>query len=350
ASGRKRVREIDPVHDPGWLELAERHPQASVFHTPAWLDALRRTYGYEPVVLTTSPSAGQIANGVVLCRVSSWLTGRRMVSLPFTDHCEPLVGSNEELRCILATLRDERSRKRWRYIEVRPVENDLSVFPGFNKSRTFCLHRLDLRPALEDLFRGFHKDCVQRKIWRAEREELTYEVGRSEPLLEKFYHLLVLTRRRQLSLPQPLAWFRNLIATMADKLKIHVVSKGGRPVASILTLSYKATLVYKYGCSDKRFSNLGGTHLIFWRAIQQAKHDGAVELDMGRSDWSDAGLIKFKDRWGATPSVLTYWRYGDAMTQRASALSNAPMARRIFGYIPNGLLATTGTLLYRHVG
>ena len=344
------VREIDPIHDPGWLELIERHPQATVFHTPGWLEALRKTYGYEPVVLTTSPSASGVTNGIVLCRVSSWLTGRRIVSLPFTDHCEPLVGSSEELHCILAALRDGRNENGCKYIEIRPVVNDLGAFPAFIKSKSFCLHRLDLRRPLEDLFGGFHKDCVRRKIWRAEREGLAYEEGRSKPLLGQFYRLLVLTRRRQLSLPQPLAWFRNLITLMGDKLKIHVVSTDGRPVASILTLSYKDTLVYKYGCSDKRFSSLGGTHLIFWRAIQQAKRDGVVELDMGRSDWADAGLIKFKDRWGATPSILTYWRCGATVAKRASARSNAQMARRIFGHIPNRLLATTGALLYRHVG
>lgn len=28
-------------------------------------------------------------------------------------------------------------------------------------------------------------------------------------------------------------------------------------------------------------------------------------------DWDNPGLIKFKDRWGADRSTLTYWRYGE---------------------------------------
>ena len=39
---------------------------------------------------------------------------------------------------------------------------------------TYYLHSLDLR-LTEQLFRNFHKDCVQRKIHRAEREKLKYE-------------------------------------------------------------------------------------------------------------------------------------------------------------------------------
>ena len=74
--------QIDPVGDPRWSEFLEKHPCASVFHTPGWLEALRRTYGYEPIAYTSSPYGGEIRNGLVFCRIDSWLTGRRLVSLP----------------------------------------------------------------------------------------------------------------------------------------------------------------------------------------------------------------------------------------------------------------------------
>ena len=47
--------QFDPVEDPRWPEFLERHPRACVFHTPGWLEALRRTYGYEPIGYTSSP-------------------------------------------------------------------------------------------------------------------------------------------------------------------------------------------------------------------------------------------------------------------------------------------------------
>src|SRR2546430_11331216 len=34
---------LDPLEDPRWAEFVQRHPRASVFHTPGWLEALRRT-------------------------------------------------------------------------------------------------------------------------------------------------------------------------------------------------------------------------------------------------------------------------------------------------------------------
>src|SRR5204862_7134910 len=98
-------------------------------------------------------------------------------------------------------------------------------------------HRLNLSPSSDELFRHFHKDCVQRKIRRAEREAVVYREGNSPELLSSFYQLMLRTRRRHQLPPQPLDWFRNLVRCMGDSLKIRVASKDGRPIASIVTLS-----------------------------------------------------------------------------------------------------------------
>ena len=181
------VYTLDPLEDPRWPEFLERHPSASVFHSRGWLEPLRRLYGYEPIAYTTSPPRAQLANGLVFCRISSWLTGRRLVSLPFSDHSEPLADNEEDLHHLLAFLDRDLKGENWKYIEIRPWQRLVGSSAGFEKSAAFYHHRMDLRPPLEVLFRSFHKNCVQRKIHRAEREALTYEAGRSEELLGKFY-------------------------------------------------------------------------------------------------------------------------------------------------------------------
>src|SRR5438105_4017019 len=99
------VHHVDHLRDQRWPEFLKRDPRASVFHAPEWLEALRRTYAYEPVVLTTSPPGKDLGNAMVFCRVRSWLTGTRLVSLPFSDHCEPLVGNQEEIEYLLSGLK-----------------------------------------------------------------------------------------------------------------------------------------------------------------------------------------------------------------------------------------------------
>jgi Acetyltransferase (GNAT) domain len=342
---------LNPLQDARWRDFVHRHPEGSIFHTTGWLAALQRTYGYEPVAFTTSAPGCELKNGLVFCQVNSWLTGSRLVSLPFSDHCQPLVTHGGELQTVLEYLQSRLSQKKWRYVELKPLPNFPlgEVDSRFTKSAEYRFHRIDLRLPQEAIFRRFHESCVRRKIRKAEREHLRYDTGRTEALLRQFHHLLVLTRRRHRLPPQPIGWFRNLIDCLGDAISIRVVSRDSQPVASIVTLSVKKSIVYKYGCSDSRFNNLGGTALLFWKAMQEGKQIGAEELDLGRSDPGDKGLSVFKEHLGGLASVLTYYRYPLASAKAIRARSR-PYLFRILSHLPDSLFTGVGHLLYRHMG
>jgi hypothetical protein len=344
------VYEIDPLCDPRWPILVENHPRSSIFHSKSWLKALETVYGYEPVVVTTCPPGRSLRNGLVFCRIQSWLTGRRFVSLPFSDHCEPLVDSTDDLGAMLLHMQRDLDERKWKYIEIRPVSQRPSGNIGMKETLTYQLHRLDLRKGTQELFHNFHKNCVQRKIRRAEREGLKYEEGHSEALLRKFYRLLVTTRRRQHLPPQPLAWFRGLVAAFGNDLKIRVASKGDLPVASILTLSNERSVVYKYGGSIASLNKFGGMAFLFWKTIQEAKDRGLEELDMGRSDTRNLGLIAFKEHWGATGTKLNYWRYPPPSPLVPRSAWQRKLAHRLVHAAPDLALEAVGTLLYKHIG
>lgn len=352
---RQPIYRIDPLKDRRWDDLVSRHESASVFHSTQWLEALRRTYGYNSIALTTSSPDEPLENGFVFCRVESWLTGRRLVSLPFSDHCEPLVRGPEDLDVFLRAIEEECTQGNWRYVEIRPVQTLKIESPYCHEVAQYTFHRLDLEPNVDTLFRNLHKDSIQRKIQRAKREGLTYSEEPAESSLEAFYELLTVTRRRHHVPPQPKSWFRNLIACFGDALQIRVAYKGNHPIAGMLTLRHKDALVYKYGGSDVRFNNLGGMHLLYWEAIQRAKDSGLREFDLGRSDADQAGLITFKKRWGAAQTKLTYLRF----TPSAHHLHafdpsritwKTRMAKRVFGSTPTRLLPMLGEALYRHIG
>lgn len=340
---------IDPLQDPRWKAFIENRPDASVFHRVEWLQALRACYGYEPVAISTSPPGAPLQNALVSCAVRSGLTGDRFVSLPFSDTCEPLVNDPEEISLLLTYMAEKVNRGRWKYVEIRPMLHHALSCRLFAVSETYYSHQLDITRSEEDLFKSFHKASVQRKIRRAQRELLSYEVGCTDNLLKDFYTLLIMTRRRQNLPPQPLKWFRRLMLSMGEALKIRVARKGQIPVASILTISNNKTLVYKYGCSDSRYGNLGGTTMLFWNAIREAKAAGVDQLDMGRSAPDNVGLVTYKEHWGAKRSIIHYWRY-PAQAPRSISYRALDYLRPVISAAPDPFLVTFGTLLYRHIG
>lgn len=315
--------------------------------------ALRESYGYEPCALSTTAPGKALEDGLVFCRVRSRLTGRRLVSLPFSDHAQPLA-SGEGLQELLTGFERERAAGAWRYAEVRPIvldNTDISAGKGYGQGDRYFLHRLDLQPSLESLFSGFHKSCVQRAIKRAQKGEVRTKSGNAPELLRLFYRLMVQTRRRHRLPPQPFGWFESLSRHLGEKLRIRVALLGERPISAIVTLTHRDTIVYKYGCSDESYFNQGGIFLLFWEMIQEAKSAGVKELDLGRSDLDGPGLIQFKDRWGARRMEMIYYRSpGRKDSGHSSVVKKLGFLRKGLGLLPDSALILIGKALYRHTG
>lgn len=341
---------INPLSDRRWDHLVARHPEATVFHQPGWLDALNRTYGYKPLVLTTAAPGQPLTNGVAVCKVSSWMTGTRLVSLPFADHCQPLLNHPAEALEFAKWMRAECDRRKWDYVEIRPLLAPGKTDYGLQPEGSYCFHELDLAPGTEQLFRQLHKNSFQRKIRRAEKERLSYEAGRSEQLLIDFYRLVVTTRRRHQLLPQPFTWFRNLVKGMGGKVEIRVARKDGVPIAAMLSLRHGASVVYKYGCSDARVHNLGGMPFLFWKLIEESKASGAHSIDLGRSDFDNEGLIVFKDRLGTAKRRLTYYRHTYARKEKPATVRKSRGFRDLLFNMPDAVLSMAGGMVYRHLG
>ncbi len=349
------VYSLDPVKDTRWQDFTEQHPEASVFHSSQWLGALARTYGYQPVAYSTSNGSERLENAIVFCRVESWLTGRRLVSLPFSDHCAPLATPAEAGLIMTQILQKQTPEQKWRYVEIRPlvpmaIDSDLHC-----TNVSYAFHELDLSPNTERLFRNLHKNSIQRKIHRAEREKLVYCEGSNEELLDQFYRLFKLTRQRHRIPPQPRTWFRNLMSGFGPALKIRVALREDRPVAAMITLKHKDTMVYKYGCSDARFNNLGGMPMLFWKSIEEAKNAGLRRFDFGRTDADQQGLITFKNRWGATQKTLTYARYGAAehsthLFDISTSHWKSRAGKYLVAHMPSRVAGRLGAMLYGHIG
>ena len=81
-----------PIDFPHWNESLRSLPGHTFFHTSSWADVLHRSYGYKPVYFTIWE--GDILSALLPCMdIDSVLTGKRGVSLPFTDSCEPIVSN-----------------------------------------------------------------------------------------------------------------------------------------------------------------------------------------------------------------------------------------------------------------
>jgi CelD/BcsL family acetyltransferase involved in cellulose biosynthesis len=334
---------LDPRSDGRWWELIERAPAATAFHHPAWLSLIADHYRYRIEAPCLVEQGGRLAAGLPWARVESRLTGRRLVALPFTDACEPLIAGASE-RDLVDAVEDARVRARLP-LEIRaPLEG----MPGGSPQR-YWRHVLTLDHDADNVARRARQG-IRRGVTKARREGLSCSRRTDPAALDAFYRLHVRTRRHQGVPTQSKRFIVRLARLLAsgNGFVAVVTDRDGATVAAAVFLRHRDHLIYKYGASHRAALPQRPNNLLFAEVIRWACDAGYRELDFGRTDLEQEGLRSFKRGWGAEEIPLHYTYVGadppagDSLPQRLLA----PAIRRSPPFV--GRLV--GAALYRHFG
>ena len=341
------LQRINPLDHPEWDDALLASGDFSFFHTSTWARVIAESYGYRPVCFVRRGPAG-LSFVMPFMDISSRLTGRRGVSLPFTDFCVPFEadgGSREEA---VRTVCDHGRAARWRYIEWRTAGE---LVPGAKPSESFLTHDLDIGRSEQDLRSGMDEGH-RRNLKKAQESGLLTRIDGSRGSLEDFYRLHVDTRKRHGLPPQPLSFFRNILDHVFSRGLGIVVSAAwaGKVVASSVFFRFGPTAIFKYGASDPRGLAAKPNNLVMWEAIKWCRERGIKTLNLGRTELDNPGLQRFKRSWGASESTLNYYRYDLKQEKFSSAPRGGDRPKRLFSMMPPGLLRLVGRMCYRHIG
>lgn len=342
------VTRLDPLGDPGWDRRLAALPGAGFFHGSAWARVLHRTYGFTPFYLGTTVQ-NRLQSLLPLMEVDSWATGRRAVSLPFTDACPALgPGPGSFGPLFEAALRTARDR-RWIYLELRGGSPQLAEQPT---SLSFWGHRLPLMPDTDALF-ARASGAARRGVRLARSNGLTVEVSHTAEAMLTFYRLLGPTRQRHGVPPQPFRFFESLHQEVIARRQgcIILVYFGHTPVAGAVFLHAGRKAIYKYGASLAVWQHLRPNNLVIWEAIAWHARHGFEELCFGRTARGNEGLRRFKLGWGAEEWPIDYYRYHPRSARFVAPISSArTWPRRLFQTLPLPVSRLLGAALYKHAG
>jgi len=342
------VRTLDPFYDSEWDRLVVSNPNSTVFHRAAWAKVLSKTYGHQPIFLHFCRGSESVAL-LPLMEVASHFTGRRGVSMPFSDLCGPLVFDHCGPELLMETLLELGRERKWRYFELRGGKQALPLSAAV--AERYYGHKLDLSIGIEQLFVRLESP-VRRAIRKAERSGLSVEVTKTREAMLDFYRLHVRTRRRHGLPPQPLSFFLNLHREIieADLGFIVLAKKETRPVAGAVFLHSGETAFFKFGASDERLQEYRANNLVMWEGIKRLLESDLKTLHLGRTSTDNIGLRRFKLSLGTQEEVIEYFRFavgGDRwITGRDNTVGFHTHLFRRFPLLVNRLL---GALIYPHL-
>jgi len=341
------IQILNPVDYPGWDDLILASDQTSFFHTAGWARALSETYGYQPLYFTII-SHGRLSGLMPVMEVKSFMTGKRGVSLPFTDICPPVAQDQETFDALRREATVVGRRKGWSYIEIRGGRNRLPDEPACAEH---LVHTLDLN-AGEAGVSAMFKPNIRRNIRRARKEGVTVRLEHSLASVAAYYRLHCRTRRHHGLPPQPWSFFKRLHehVVVHGKGFVALAEFEGRRIAGAVFAHYRDQAIYKFGASDHRFQRMRPNNLVMWEAIRWCCGNGIRSFSFGRTEPENEGLLHFKRSWGAAEARLPYFQLNLSSNRFVLKIAGRTKSNAAFKAMPLPVLRLAGQLLYRHVG
>jgi len=281
--------------------------------------------------------------------VNSFFTGKRGVSLPFSDYCEPIINDEKHFRLVWDSAVQYGRAKGWKYLDIRTGQN---LFRYSSGRSTFIRHQLDLSGNEANLFSNF-RASTRRNIKKALREKVEVKISHSLESLHEFYKLNLMTRKKHGMPPQPFIFFEKIYNNIISRNFGFVVlaSFNRENIASAVYFHFGDKAIFKYGASDEKFQHLRPNDVVMWEAIRWSAQKGLKSLCLGRTDLENQGLLRFKSGWGTREEPINYYRYDLGRRVYTSEMTKPRrVPNRIFKKMPLFLLRGIGEALYRHVG
>jgi FemAB-related protein (PEP-CTERM system-associated) len=284
--------------------FVRNHPEGTPFHLSLWTDAVEHGCGQRSRTLLAEDHQGRIAGVLPLTEIASLLFGRALVSSAFAVGGGPLAAGPAVRDSLLHNASRLALDLGCTTLEVRG-----GTFPG---EGWHCD---------ETSYLGFEREladdpdaqllAIPRKqraeIRRAHGMGLTSTHGSGAQERREHYAVYAESVRNLGSPVFPRALFDAVLDRFGPDADILTVRKGKQPVASVLSLYWRGTVMPYWGGGTHEARALRANDLMYFALMEHARaNKGCTRFDFGRSK-TGSGPAAFKRNWGFEGRPLRYF-------------------------------------------
>ncbi len=206
---------INPLTYPGWDDLLLSNPGYSFFHSSSWARVLHESYQFEPLYITVIKDNKLLAL-IPFMEVKNLISGKKGVSLPFTDYVDPIVAEGNHINDVFDLLIEYGKKSGWKSIEIRGGER---LFQESSPSSQYYGHTLDLSQGEDQIFSNF-RDNNKRNIKKAIRNRIKVDLCNTIESVKQFYRLNCMTRKMHGLPPQPGFFLRIFLNILYQRILV----------------------------------------------------------------------------------------------------------------------------------
>ena len=284
------------------IEGFARELRASLFHRPAWLNAVEAGTGQKAGGFITQ-QLGTITGWLPLTQVRSALFGRALVSSGFGVGGGLCVASQEAVIPLVEAAQRFARDHGFASLELRggPLPEG-EGWRHWNDKHCGFERALAADDEAELL-------AIPRKA-RAEvrkgiQAALTVRTGRGADDLRAHYAVYAESVRNLGTPVFPARLFRAMIAAFPEESDILTVFKDGEPISSVLNFYNDGAVMPYWGGGLFAARNARSNEVMYYELMLHARRRGMKRFDFGRSK-TGSGPFAFKKNWGFEPRPLAY--------------------------------------------
>jgi len=340
---------IDPTRDRRWQRLVTQQ-HSSMFHAPEWLRVLQATYDFDMGAYILLDDGGNVRAGMPFCSIEDE-EGKRLVSLPFSDFCDPLVHDDAEWNSLLDRLLAQECRVTLSCLHNGiPLANQPSAV--VNRARW---HRVDLQRNLDAIWESLD-GAARRAIRKADRNGIVLRRAECKDELRAFYDLHLRVRKYKYHLlAQPYRFFEHIWDQFmaGENGALLLAYQQDELLGGVMFLEWQDTLYYKFNASSPAALAFRPNDFVIWEGIKYGREKGYASLDFGRSDWEHEGLVRYKRKFASEEKTISYLRFtpnGSAQHKSTRLRTLLPQLTDLFvdASVPDDVTERAGDILYRH--
>jgi Acetyltransferase (GNAT) domain len=331
-AGGGSARVLSPAPRDAWASVLKASAEATIFHTPEWLEACCVAGGFEDASRLYERQDGrQIVIPMVRHR------GRRALrttwSMPDGWGSGGAIAPRRVTPEDVATVLDDLLRATGRLI-VKPghLSGGAWVATSARKRVPRTVHLVDLREGFGALWSNEFSSNTRTKIRKAEKRGVDFQWGTGNELVKIHWDIYLrwtAHRATARGIPVPVGValakrhgsaerFETVARCLGERCRVAIAWIDGQAVASAIVLHHGAHAHYWRSASDLAVDRSRHANwLILARILEDAAERGCDHLDMGESG-GVRSLVDFKEHFGARPQSYDELRFEPQIVTNAT--------------------------------
>lgn len=296
---------IAPVTAADWDAYVAGHADATPFHTRQWCEAVHSATGHDAHGIGAW-RAGRLCGLVPLHHIRSRLFGSALVSSGFAVGGGILADDGAAASALADAAVALAGDSGIASVELRGG----AIPDGVGWREESGTYAGFVRPLAAD------DDAELLAIPRKQRAEVRKAIGsdlmvtcgRDAQERRDHYHIYA-TSVRNLGTPVfPRSLFDAALEAFGKDADILTVREAGQPVASVLSLYWRGTVMPYWGGGTTAARGSRANELMYFALMRHARERGCTRFDFGRSKVG-TGPYAYKKNWGFEPQALAYARW-----------------------------------------